>query len=263
MLEKVAMRTVPPSPPPEQIACKVGHWYAQADAAHARGIAAYLDFSRACAELVAAGETQRAIASRYHLSRPAIAQAVCVGRDPRLVSSANTLPRSTYALYLLTTLPDEAFARFAQPDTTREELLQHKRRTAAAAVPRPEPMAAAPESTDPVDRAAVMGVEIGTVLYGTLRQIVDTEALDAKETAATIKALSKDAARQWPGAAPLVELCVVEVLQRFVEQVAAQLFPSSDPQALTLTAAPETVKLLMEACLLGYAERSEQVRGLA
>lgn len=112
----------------------VDRLWSRADKARAAGIDAYLEFCQVLAELGNAGVTQQEIASRYGMSRSGIAQALCVGRDERIVSSANNsrLPRSEYILYQLTTLSDDDFKRFAKPDATREDIAEFKasRRTA-------------------------------------------------------------------------------------------------------------------------------------
>ena len=102
-------------------------WQA-ADEAHQRGLDAYIDFSRACAELADKEQvTQTEIGARYNMSQQAIGHAMQVGRDKRINSIAiNQLPRAEYTIYLLTTLNDKGFAMLAKPDTTRDAVLAYK-----------------------------------------------------------------------------------------------------------------------------------------
>lgn len=50
--------------------------------------------------------TQEAIADRYELERVAVTKAIAIGSDVRITNKL--VPKSTEALYLLTTLPDDA-----------------------------------------------------------------------------------------------------------------------------------------------------------
>ena len=66
-------------------------------------------------QLVEAGATQQQIAERYGMSQQGVSQAVAVGSDKRLTSTASKLPASEYTLYLLTTLDDAAFFAAQSP----------------------------------------------------------------------------------------------------------------------------------------------------
>ena len=54
-----------------------------------------------------------------------VAYALAVGQDKRIISATN-IPKSTYSLYLLTTLDDEGFALMCHPDVTQEKIKMYK-----------------------------------------------------------------------------------------------------------------------------------------
>ena len=111
--------------------------WAESDKAYAKGQQAYIEFGQALAKINA---TQEAIADRYDMSQGSIAKLLVVGADSRIIRITNKLlPRSTEALYLLTTLDDVAFEELAKPDTTQAKILEHKRRLKA-----PEPVTTPP-----------------------------------------------------------------------------------------------------------------------
>ncbi len=100
--------------------------WSKADKAHVSGMNAYLDFCQALGELNAAGVTQEEIGRRYDMSRSKIARSIRVGNDQRIVRNPNNLPAGTSTLYLLTTLNDIDFQRFAKPETVEHDIRQHK-----------------------------------------------------------------------------------------------------------------------------------------
>jgi hypothetical protein len=110
-----------------------------ADSAYGRGQQAYIEFGQALAKLVAGGVTQEVIASRYDMSQPSVASAIAVGADKRIIGATNKLPRSTHALYLLTTLDDAGFKELAKPETTQAKIQEYKRRLAPPPEPTVEP----------------------------------------------------------------------------------------------------------------------------
>ena len=113
----------------------VNYW-AKADAAFDRGQQAYLDWCHELAELYAAGmTTQEAIAARYETIQQRVMEAIAVGSDTRIKRiTFDAAPKSTYSLYLLTTLPDDAFEELCKPTTTQAKILEYKRRLAAPKV---------------------------------------------------------------------------------------------------------------------------------
>ena len=103
--------------------------WASADKAYAKGQQAYIEFGQALAKLT--GVTQEQIAARYDMTIDQVSHAKNVGVDKRILEkSRNTriLPKSTYSLYLLTTLDDAGFEELAKPDTTQAKILEYKRR---------------------------------------------------------------------------------------------------------------------------------------
>jgi len=98
-----------------------------ADEARQRGIDAYIDFCRACAELADAGVLIREIAQRYDMSNTMSAQALAIGRDERIFGiTENHFPRSEHVLYLLTTLDDAGFSKLAKSETTQDMVNTYK-----------------------------------------------------------------------------------------------------------------------------------------
>jgi len=117
----------------------------EADEAYGRGQQAYLDWCKAIAKLYADGTaTQEQIAGRYDVAQQGISQAIAVGQDKRLTSNTS-IPKSTYATYLLTTLPDKEFEEMCKPTTTQATILAYKARLKT---PREAPK---PASNYPVD----------------------------------------------------------------------------------------------------------------
>lgn len=119
----------------------VNYW-SKADEAFDRGQQAYLDWCRELAVLYTNGSTtQEAIADRYELERVRVTEAIAVGNDKRFSYVARTdLPKSTYSLYLLTSVMDDGFEELCKPTTTQAKILEYKRRLAAPkADPSPPP----------------------------------------------------------------------------------------------------------------------------
>lgn len=108
--------------------------WSRADKAHASGRDAYIEFCMALAELNASGITQEAIGQRYGMKQSLVAYAVKIGRDKRIIANSNTstLPHGERVLYLLTTLDDVAFKRFAKHDTTQDDINSYKNAQRAA-----------------------------------------------------------------------------------------------------------------------------------
>jgi len=55
------------------------------------------------------------------MSQQTVGYAICVGSDRRIVGNTNNLPKSTHALYLLTTLDDAGFEKLAKPDSRQAD----------------------------------------------------------------------------------------------------------------------------------------------
>lgn len=100
---------------------KQGMW-AAADAAYAKGVEAYIDFGRALTKIDA---TQQEIADRYDMQQKSVAEVIAVGSDDRFIRITYK-PKSTYTLYLLTTLDDKGFKALCKPTTTQEAILKYK-----------------------------------------------------------------------------------------------------------------------------------------
>ncbi len=84
--------------------------WAVTDVPFQKGQEAYIEFGKGCALLNSQGVTQQAIADRYEMGLSEVKRACVVGEDNRLeVRNTNFLPKSTYSLYLMTTLDDEDF----------------------------------------------------------------------------------------------------------------------------------------------------------
>jgi hypothetical protein len=98
----------------------------RADQAFSKGVEAYIEFGQECARLNAEGTTQQEIGNRYQMSQQQVGYALTVGKDERITSNTCTLPRSTYSLYLLTTLDDKGFDKLAKPDTTQADIKAYK-----------------------------------------------------------------------------------------------------------------------------------------
>jgi len=101
--------------------------WAAADAAHAKGVQAYIEFGR---ELAKINATQEQIAARYDIDQSAVARALAVGKDKRIMPNGHNAPKGTRAAYLLTTLDDKGFAELAKPTTTQADILAYKKRIA-------------------------------------------------------------------------------------------------------------------------------------
>ena len=104
---------------------KQDKWEA-ADKAFDKGVEAYIEFGQECARLNSEGTTQQEIGNRYQMSQQQVGYALTVGKDERITSNTCTLPRSTYSLYLLTTLDDKGFEQLAKPDTTQADIKAYK-----------------------------------------------------------------------------------------------------------------------------------------
>ena len=100
--------------------------WVDADRFFADGQQAYINFGQALSVLNDRGVTQQEIGKRYQLSQGAIAAAIAVGTDKRIIASSNNLPKSTKSLYLLTTLNDEDFEKLAKPETTQADIVKVK-----------------------------------------------------------------------------------------------------------------------------------------
>jgi len=83
--------------------------WAVTDVPFRKGQEAYIEFGKGCALLNSQGVTQQEIADRYEMSQSQVRNWCSVGRDKRLSSNTTKLPKSEHSLYLLTTLPDDAF----------------------------------------------------------------------------------------------------------------------------------------------------------
>lgn len=107
----------------------VNYW-AKADAAFDRGQQAYLDWCRELAVLYSEGmTTQEAIADRYEQDKGQINKALTVGKSTKF-RGTKLLPKSQEVLYLLTTLPDDAFEELCKPTTTQARIRSYKQQLA-------------------------------------------------------------------------------------------------------------------------------------
>jgi hypothetical protein len=105
---------------------RVERLWSKADKARATGMDAYLDFCQALAELNAAGITQEEIGKRYGMVRVTVAHCIAIGRDERIVANRYNMPKAERTLYLLTTLDDNDFQRFAKPETVEHDIRDFK-----------------------------------------------------------------------------------------------------------------------------------------
>jgi hypothetical protein len=55
------------------------------------------------------GTTQQEIGNRYQMAQQEVHKLIAVGQCERFTRNTRNLPRSTYSLYLLTTLDDKGF----------------------------------------------------------------------------------------------------------------------------------------------------------
>lgn len=126
-------------------------YWEKADEAFDRGQQAYLDWCRELAVLYAEGNaTQEEIADRYETVQQRVMEAIAVGSDERFkLQQFNSVPKAKQTLYLLTTLPDDAFKELCKPTTTQAKILEYKRRLAAPKV----------EDSPPPQRPPCPGVE--------------------------------------------------------------------------------------------------------
>lgn len=112
-----------------------------------KGRESYIGF---CVELAAAyreGEaTQEELGVEFDMERRSISNAIAVGNDERIASNTSKLPNSQHALYLLTTLPDDAFEELAKPDTTQAKIKEWK---AAQQPPKPKAIPAPAPTPEP------------------------------------------------------------------------------------------------------------------
>jgi hypothetical protein len=186
----------------------VNYW-AKADEAFDRGQQAYLDWCHELAVLYSEGwSTQEAIADRYGKERVRITEAIAIGSDERFVQrSYKIIPKSKVALYLLTTLPDDAFEELCQPTTGHRDILAYKNRLAAPKVDKAEMAArhaeelAAPRSAAPLApeyQAAIDEAQKATdTLKEFLKQFATTPRLTCKGNEyvlAVLNALAADLA---------------------------------------------------------------------
>lgn len=123
-----------------------------ADKAFNKGVEAYIEFGQECARLNSNGTTQQEIGNRYGMSQQQVGYAVIVGSDKRITTTGcNHLPKSTRALYLLTTLDDQGFELLAKPDTTQADIKAYKEAQQPPkprAIPSPKPVPE-PEPEEP------------------------------------------------------------------------------------------------------------------
>ena len=101
--------------------------FAKADAAHQKGMDAYIEWGQEMAKLNEAGYTQQELGERYDCSQQKIGNAIRVGNDARITSNASNLPKDKATLYLLSTLDDKAFDELARPDLKRQEIKEYKK----------------------------------------------------------------------------------------------------------------------------------------